>query len=280
MLTLMQLIKLVLDDAYARIHIKDEAEKDVQIKHELANLSMEYGKLTDTKAGGIDYSDPMKRFAYIFKYTVAHADYIMQLVRMSQPVKKLFTRSDVEVACLGGGPGSDLLGVLKFMIASGSKSNLTCYIFDRERAWGDSWSRVAKKLNAPFYMFPVFQQMDVTDSQTWASYQDYLQADLFTLSYFMSEVWRIKSKAEPFFQHCMGRAKKGSLFLFIDNNSSQFYGWFDYLAEQNKLEKVEGGTTEFAFSNEEEKRDLGIYFEKFGWPKRKSNAAYRIMRKK
>jgi hypothetical protein len=280
MMTLMQLIKLVLDDAYRRIHINDEAEKDAHIKHEIDKLSTEYGRLTDTKGECIDYSDALTRFAYIYKYTVAHADYIMQLIRMDSHLRELFTRKEVEIACLGGGPGSDLLGVLKHMISSNSKTTLTCYIFDKERAWGDSWSRVAKHVDAPFRLFPVFQQMDVTDSQTWASYEDYLQADLFTLSFFMSEVWRIRSKAEPFFDHCFARAKSGSLFLFIDNNSSQFYSWFDYLANQNELQAMLSGTTEFAFCNEEEKRDLGVYFDKFGWPKRKSNAAYRIMRKK
>jgi hypothetical protein len=208
MLTLMQLIKLVLDDAYAKIHIQEESEKDAEIKQEINNLSMEYGKLTDVKSECIDYGDPVKRFAYIYKYTVAHADYLMQLIRKRNEVCSLFERREVEIACLGGGPGSDLLGVLKYMMEAKSKSTLTCYIFDRERAWGDSWSRVAKKLDAPFRVFPVFQQMDVTDSQTWGCYQDYLQADIFTLSYFMSEVWRIKSKAEPFFNHCMSKAKK------------------------------------------------------------------------
>src|SRR5260370_9258545 len=146
----------------------------------------------------------------------------MQLIRASTKVCSLFNRKEVEIACLGGGPGSDMLGVLKHMIAAKSKSALTCYIFDRERAWGDSWSRVAKKLDAPFQVFPVFQQMDVTDSQTWGCYHDYLEADLFTLSYFMSEVWRIKSKEEPFFNPCMSVAKKGSLILFITTNCSPF----------------------------------------------------------
>ena len=74
--------------------------------------------------------------------------------------------------------------------------------------------------------------------------------------------------------------KRDSLVLFIDNNDSRFCGWFDYMIAQNNLETIDGGTREFAFSNDEEKRDLGIYFDKFGWPKRKSDAAYRIVRKR
>jgi len=43
------------------------------------------------------------------------------------------------------------------------------------------------------------------DATTRKSYQKFLRADLFTLSYFLSEVWKIKKQAEPFFDHCMSR---------------------------------------------------------------------------
>jgi len=214
MTTLMQLIKMVLDDLYARIHIEAESDKDELIRKELTQLSMDYGRLTDESVKAIDYSNAVKRFAYIYKYTVAHADYIMQIIRENDDLRSLLKRDEIDIACLGGGPGSDLLGIMKHMLATGNSGDLTCYIFDRERAWGDSWSRVAKRMDASFRVFPTFQQMDVTDSTTWSSYEDYLQADLFTLSFFMSEVWRIKSKAEPFFSHCFSNAKSGAYFPF------------------------------------------------------------------
>jgi SAM-dependent methyltransferase len=280
MKTLMQLIKHVLDDAYRSIHTTDEAEKDKSITKELEALSREYGSLTNSKAKPIDYSDPLKRFAYIYKYTVAHADYIMQLISFCPPLRKLLARKSVEVACLGGGPGSDLLGVLKHMIQTQSKETcLTCYIFDKERAWGDSWSDVARCLDAPFRVYPVFQQMDVTDSSTWESYSKFLRADLFTLSYFLSEVWQIRARAEPFFNHCFANMKAGGLVLFIDNNAPVFFNWFDAIAKRHNLEAVKTGSTTLAFSNDEEKTDLGVYFKKFGWPKRKGDVAYRVMRK-
>lgn len=279
-MNLMQLIKVVLDDAYVSIKAKDDSARDVLIKAEIDSLSSAYAKLTNRKVAPIDYSDPVKRFAYIFKYTVAHADYIMQLIRNEKELRTLIGRSSTEVACLGGGPGSDLLGILKYMIQAGVKDScVTCYIFDKERAWGDSWSNVARLLKSPFRVYPVFQQMDVTEPATWKSYQKFLRADLFTLSYFLSEVWKIKEAADPFFHHCMSQMKKGSMILFVDNNSSQFVGWFDELAARNKLKTVKKECCQLAFSNDEEKKDLGPYFEKFGWPKRASDAAYRIMKK-
>ncbi|MDQ2712803.1 MAG: hypothetical protein M3Y24_11355 [Acidobacteriota bacterium] len=279
-MNLMQLIKVVLDDAYGVITAESESARDELIKAEIDSLSSAYAKLTDRKIGPIDYSDPVKRFAYIFKYTVAHADYIMQLIRNEEELRKMLCRPATEVACLGGGPGSDLLGILKYLMQAGVKDScVTCYIFDKERAWGDSWSDVARLLNSPFRVYPVFQQMDITDPATWKSYQKFLRADLFTLSYFLSEVWKIKESADPFFDHCMSQMKRGSMILFVDNNSSQFVDWFDELATRNSLKTVKKESCNLAFSNSEEKKDLGLYFDKFGWPKRESNAAYRIMKK-
>ena len=279
-MNLMQLIKLVLDDAYAGIKAKNDAEKDALIKKELGALSACYATLTNKAIKPIDYSDPLKRFAYIYKYTVAHADYIMQVISGEKVLRDLLSQKKIEVACLGGGPGSDLLGILKYMINAGIKATqLTCYIFDKERAWGDSWSDVAIQLNAPFQLNPVFQQMDVTDQKVWGSYNKYLRSDLFTLSFFLSEVWKIKDQADPFFNHCLANMKKGALVLFIDNNAETFTKWFDELAKNNNLKPILVHSAKIAFSNNEEKKDLGVYFEKFGWPKRESDAAIRIMQK-
>ncbi len=88
----MQLIKLVLDDAYQSIDADKESEKDELIRAEIDSLSSAYAKLTSTTAKLIDYSDPVKRFAYIFKYTVAHADYIMQLIRRERGCKRCSIR--------------------------------------------------------------------------------------------------------------------------------------------------------------------------------------------
>lgn len=279
-MTLMQLIKLVLDEAYAAIPAANDAAKDALIAQELAALSAEYGALTNANRTPIDYSSPLKRFAYIYKYTVAHADYVRQVINMAPAVGALLQQSRIEVSCLGGGPGSDLLGILKYMMQRNISGNsLTCYIFDQERAWGDSWSDVARLLQAPFGLFPVFQQMDVTDPGTWQSYNKFLRSDLFTLSYFVSEVWAIQHQAQPFFDHCFANMKSGAIVLFIDNNSASFVNWFDEMVATRGFNVLVSRSSRLVFANEEEKTDLGDYYTKFGWPKRESNAAYRIVQK-
>ena len=51
------------------------------------------------------------------------------------------------------------------------------------------------------------------------------------------------------------------------------------LQKNNKMKPILSRDAKIAFSNNEEKKDLGIYFDKFGWPKRESNAAIRILQK-
>ncbi len=276
----MKLIKLVLDEVYDTISARDNSAKDDLIREAIENLSDEYHNLTSSTSSPIDYSDPVKRFAYIYKYTVAHADYTMQLIESCQPLRELFAKKSIEVACLGGGPGSDLLGILKFLLQQKTDiQSLKCYIFDKERAWGDSWSDVASHLRPAFHFYPVFQQMDVTSPDTWRSYQKFLRADIFTLIYFLSEVYKIKDAAEKFFGHCMSKMTSGSMMLIVDNNDSRFMDWFDGLARSHELIEITASTGDLCFSNDEEKTDLEPYLSRFKWPKRKSNAFWRIMRK-
>ena len=65
MATLIQLIKTVLDDLYRRIDIDAEAEKDELIKAEIRAISKAYRNVEAAPQGTLDFSNPVKRFAYI-----------------------------------------------------------------------------------------------------------------------------------------------------------------------------------------------------------------------
>ena len=119
----------------------------------------------------------------------------------------------------------------------------------------------------------------MTAQTTWKPYTKYFKSDLFTFVYFMSEVYKHKDKADEYFNTLMSRAKPGSLFLFIDNNASDHYGWFDKLATLNGLENLgkDRGRTTIPF--DEQKSALGIYGEKFQCAKLTADIAYRLARK-
>ena len=166
-----QLIKTVLDEQYQQIELPKK-KKDREIKRRFKHISEQYGNLGSGNPIELDYSDPITRFAYIYKYTTSHANYVYQLVRESGELRDLFKRDPIRIACIGGGPGSDFLGILKFAmdIKMKKKTLLKCMLFDKEEAWGESWSDVDEKLSAPFRLSTQFRRLDVTDDESWKIY--------------------------------------------------------------------------------------------------------------
>lgn len=271
-----QIIKTVLDEAYAEIQGSDE-EKDKLISEALEKLSADYSNLLNGAV--IDYANPDTRFAYIYKYVTSHANLVFKITLNNKDLGLLFDRDKITVACIGGGPGSDFLGILKYLIVNDKKPVTRFKLCDREKTWAESWSDVDDKVDAEFRISTSYLSIDVTNPEDWKSHAKYYQSDLFTMIYFISEVHAHKKLANEYFNELFSRAKSGALFLFVDNNNQEFYSWFDDLALENNVEIIKREETFMTIPFEEEKSDLGVYFEKFSSPKLKANVAWRIGRK-
>lgn len=272
------LVKTVLDELYDRIPSDTEESKDERIREMMRFLEGEYPKL---KQGvRIDYSDITTRFAYIYKYVTSHANLVYQVIDGSTDLVALFDREKVNVTCIGGGPGSDFLGILKFLARSRKNPFLRCSLFDREQAWGECWNDVDEKLESQLRISTFSQPFDVTDKRTWSDQSKYLKSDLFTMIYFMSEVYGMRDYAEGFFSNLFEKANSGALFIYIDNNSAEFFSWFDSLAKKHSLSVLQSGRLDMVISDlSEEKTDLAEYWEKFSHPKLRANVAFRVCRK-
>lgn len=276
-----QIIKAVLDEAYDEIP-GNNAEKDTAILQELNLLTSKYLKLK-TEENEIAYSQAVTRFSYIYKYVTSHANLVCTLIEKSNDIKNLFVNDKrVSVACIGGGPGSDFLGILKYIMKHGKLNPVKFHIYDRERAWEDSWFDVENKVDTRFHISTSYMPFDVTIPAQWESNKKYFQSDLFTMIYFMSEVFKLRDEADVYFKTLFSQAKSGSLFLFVDNNDKDFYEWFDEFANANDVEIIARDETRLVIPNDEKKSDLGVYFQKFSghYPKLQARVAYRIGRKK
>ena len=272
-----KLIKTVLDEAYAQIHGSDDDKKKA-IKREFVKLRAGYANLKNK--GCMDYSDPIRRFAYIYKYTSTHASYVCSLMTGANAVfGPFFKRDALTISTVGGGPGSDFLGVLKFCQANNYKPEIKCLLLDRDPAWGESWMDVDKKLGASFRFSTVFQPFDVTDPKTYNYFRKHYASDIFTLVYFMSEVYAKKAQAADYFNTLFKNIPKGAAVLFLDNKTPEFYGWFDDLAVKNGVDIKMKCETTMTMPLSEQKSDLGKYYNIFKddeSPKIKSDVAYRI----
>lgn len=283
--TIFQLVYKVLSELYEQVKAIHGKAADEKIKAAMTALSTSYSKLTDGKMPPIDYSDPTTRFAYVFKYVASHADYVRQVLDLvsDELSDELLKEEKIVVSCLGGGPGSELVGLLHHVLAAGEAEveALTCYLCDREQAWADSWTEIGQELDADIKLFVNFQGLDVTKKEDWAKQRKFLSADLFISSYFASEVVRIKDEAADFWKELGSSSKKGAKFLFIDNAHTAFTDYIREIASNSGLETVVVKQVEKTPRWDEQKSDLGEFLERFGQsPKLKSQLFYGVYVKK
>jgi Putative SAM-dependent methyltransferase len=288
-LTIFELVKIALDELYVQGKKSHGNALDALIEKQIKTLSTSYANLTAATRQPIDYKDASTRFAYVYKYVASHGDYIVQALSHGKRKlgESLFAKSSLKVSCIGGGPGSDVIGVLKFLdeeISSESVSKLTCYLLDREQAWADTWVDLGDSLSTEVTLNVNFQPLDVTRPDSWSQQTKFFSADLFTFSYFLSEVQSLNSDGvvTDFVKRVFSEAKSGALFLYIDNGGELFNAFFDSTCELTSLETLVSCDNILMMPRfTEQKQELGEYLTKFGQqPKLRSTLSYRLLRKK
>jgi hypothetical protein len=237
------LVERVLDELYSQIP-GSAAVKDKAIKERLKLCSDTYKDLTANKPP-LPYNDAATRFAYIYAYVTCHSNLVFSRIRTSKELRELFKDDEVLVSCIGGGPGSDFLGILKYCVYEGIEPILTCRLFDGEIAWGESWEDIDVKVTeigeSKLETRTFYQILDITKPETYEHKTKYFKSDLFTMIYFVSEVWRFMDKAQPYFDHLFAGIQKDALVLYVDNNYSKFTDWIDRQLHENKFAVVQSG---------------------------------------
>lgn len=287
-MTIFQLVKIALDTLYAEAVALYGIEADAKIAEQIPYLSESYGKLNLANRKPVSYKDPATRFAYVYKYVASHGDYVVQVLNALRMKLKgpIFTSESIRVSCVGGGPGSDIIAVLKYLDEwkdAEKVKRVTCYLLDKEQAWADTWTEIDDSLKTDLLLHANFQPLDVANPESWAQQKKFLQADLFTMSYFLSEVKALDEAGvvSKFWQTLFAEAKPGALFLYDDNGHDAFNTYFDDQWKKAGLSCVVNVTNQIVWpSFTEQKSDLGDYLTKFGQqPKLKTSLTYRVLRK-
>jgi len=277
MTTFFKIIKQVLDAAYEEL---EKSSRDKKIAVALDSLQSRYGKIYEE--GGPSYSDPHVRFAYIYRYTTAHAEMVAQRVAASKAITGILSGEDVSITCVGGGPGSDILGFFKFLIElkAKKKPSIKFFLIDGESAWADSWVDIDTLVSKEIKTSKNFIGVNVTEEEEWKKHKKPSKSDIFTFVFFLSELHKSKKKATKYFQHLIAEANPGAIFLFLDFDHSNNTEWADELISGAKLKVLEKADKhDFRLSPTEEKSDLGDYVKKFGPPKLSGRIFFRVCKK-
>jgi len=278
-----ELVKGTLTDLFVQIQSAHGAGAVGVIQKELISLSAQYSNLTATNRKPLDYSDPVTRFAYVYAYVAAHSNWIQSFVSNVEEIRHLIRSTDpVRVTCLGGGPGTELVGLIRACNGFGRKAPLTCFLVDSEDGWAETWTEVDHKIGASFKVSTAFRRVDITNPPALANLTKAFEADLFIANFFLSEIFSFRDKAAPFLSGLATSAKPGALVLYIDNCSDQFTNYAESLFDKAHFDLIYKIDKEhLQISSNEEKKDLGEFLTMIGrQPKLGSDASVRVWRKK
>ena len=281
--TSFKLVKTVLDDLYGLIIKKLGASGTDQIKKRLNTLSGEYENLTSALRVPVDYADPVTRFAYVYSYVAAHSAYVKQrLLNCEELRQHLKGNAPLRVTCVGGGPGSEMLGLLQACISEKRKGPLSVWLLDREESWSETWGEIDARLEADFKLSSNFRQIDVTTYKNFDNLQKAFSSEIFIMSFFLSEIFSFRDQAKPFFDRLVDDMQQGSMVLYIDNSSSQFTEHAESVFPADRFEILLTETKERLLPGSlEQTSDLEPYKSQFGRsPKVTSQATVRVWRKK
>ncbi|WP_374598328.1 hypothetical protein [Sphingosinicella sp.] len=287
-MTLFELVKLALDELYTEGKKEHGELLDDKIKEKISYLSDCYKELVNTKRQPVDYRDPATRFAYVLKYVATHGDYVVQALEELKIANKgtIFQSETARLTCIGGGPGSDVTGVIKYLSENKDEplKKLTCYLLDGEQSWADTWTEIGDAISSDVAINVNFQPLDVTKPTSWASQKKFLRADLFTFIYFVSEVKSFDNSGVigDFWEKIFTESDVGTNFLYVDNGHKEFNEFFDSFWRSRKdiqvLYEQDNQWTTPRYS--EQSDHLGEYKSRFEQhPKMKSMITIRILKK-
>lgn len=257
------IVKTVLDETYKEIDNGD-GTADARIRSAIDASSAQYvNKLMEE--GGPNFTDAATRFGYVYSYVPAHAYWVYELIEMSEPVQALFDSGKVRMTCIGGGPGSDIVGALKYIDEKKLSCKLFVEIIDGCEEWKATWSDVAYMLDLDAALHTDYVIHDVEDEATWLSRSGIAKSELITLNFFLSEIFHLGEVAKAYLTKMFGSAKTGALVLVNDNRTPELQQFIDAIAKSTGFATLNADEGVRKIWDSSESRDsLKDYSTKFG----------------
>ncbi|CAH1253513.1 Hypp1190 [Branchiostoma lanceolatum] len=192
----------------------------------------------------MEYEDPFFQFGYMYKHSMFSARSLTNIIQSPEVVEKFKIQvrnngtGTINVACLGGGPGSDVLGVLDYFTKDGFEGKLVIHLYDRQDKWGPCWESLKTAINAELHDDRVtvsFHDFDVTTADK--NKPDIENADIITMHFFMEEVYseRENPTVMECFDNIIQKAKPGTLFLYSGMYMYQAIDWVHQLLNNCKI---------------------------------------------
>jgi hypothetical protein len=276
-----ELVKLALDELHTII-ARTEADPTAAIRTQCERLTASYSDLTAENRAPLDYSSAAVRFAYVYTYVAAHASWVYELL-LEEGIRELIqSDSLLRATCLGGGPGTELIGLLNACNALRRRDPVSCFLLDKEDGWAETWAEIDSRVGASYRVTTSFRSVDVCHPPKYENLAKAFDADLFFAIYFLSEVYSFRANAAPFLEQLVHSMKPGALVVYIDNSSDTFTQYARSIFRDELFEIIfRDEKTRLQLNPSEERRALEEYLRTINRsPRLTSNATRLVFRKR
>ncbi len=150
----------------------------------------------------INYDDPLCRLGYLYMHLAANATLFERSIRESDLLRQTIRNFDgdsLAVCTVGGGPGTELTGLLRFLRSSSRiPARIKFTVLDSVPEWAETWDLLADASEAALRddldddriptIAPMFHPMDVMDAESYESYPWLFERqDIVVFNYLLSE---------------------------------------------------------------------------------------------
>lgn len=199
----------------------------------------------------VDYDSPQARCAYLHRYAAIHCSLIQSvLLQNKEHFETISQQNNINFCCLGGGPGTDVVGLaaaLSCVAASTNKiyriTTVDCmegWFFTHRTIYNvaaeEKYGLLGKFLKNCISSFFICDDILSPSLETIGAIR---RADLLTMIKFISEV--PSEFAPEMLKRIIRWMKPKALFLFVDNSGGGFYETVCRAANESEL--VETGTS-------------------------------------
>ena len=244
----------------------------------------------------IPFDDLVYRSAYLYEYAPANALAVEAVLNVDAKNQRLISslltsKQCISLCCLGGGPGSEILGVAKWIVRQQlGATQLEVVVTDKYPQWKDQSKSVRDALNTnvladgavsaerpPLVVSRGFAEVDVINPASARLPVLRGGFELYVVSYVVSHIYTDDglSQFRRFMRSVIDSAPKGSKFLFIDRHERE-KEWNKSVTTVLDHSGIEISGPYFSRSDspgdlQEEKADLGVLYEsldispRLGW---------------
>jgi hypothetical protein len=207
---------------------------DWMLRLEARRIKLEraYATLYEQDRDPISYSSLSAQTAYVFAYAPTRAEYTRQyLVRHRRAFgRALFGRPKVNIVSFGGGPASELVGLVRYLESAQADElveQIDYTVYDKDGEWSGVATSVVEDLDTDIAINVCYEDVDAISRKRMTQI-DLSAVDMVIFSYIMSELAKLgrKDQIVENFRTVLAGLPVGSKILFLDNKHRIFIDFF------------------------------------------------------